>query len=599
VKFTFIRSSFVFLFVSILLATACARDKKTIESVFTNNTPGDSNPDDDCPLLTDADPPVITEQSVYLNPLNFLMINVILKIDRDVTVHIEYSSDNEVFFRTPTETFSRGTTAEIIVMGLTPDTQYYIRAVVTGSNYSSTIGETEIVTTGSWPDDWPTPIAYDLSNGSGWTDLGWTEQEVFCFNQMLRATGSELYMCTNRLGIPVWYFDQFGVYQLLMVKPMSNHRFVANFNAIAVFSTNESKFYKYFTLDWFNDRSQNHIYSIHHDVIQITEGPWKGAIAFLTNSSDEIIFEPPPPGQSIDITDNLFLNDYFANISETATATYITDGIIVFDYESEEILWEWSLHGELGDNKSVDPRMLPYTRSSLGGGGPWNGKHDWTHSNAILHGIDEDGDFFWISLRHQDWIIKIDVLTGKIAWRFGYLGDFELVENIDDPLSPKVSDLLWMYHQHAPEWLSHSNGKYEFVLFDNGNLRHDPYANSNVAIWTDLYSRIVGFKLDENSMKAAITFDYGSQDQANPNYFYAQGVGDADMMPNGQSLLMTKGWWTEDVNDDVYLAEISYPEGELLWKLLSAHPSGFKDLIYRGSYFPSIYDTTWWYRVER
>jgi len=88
--------------------------------------------------------------------------------------------------------------------------------------------------------------------------------------------------------------------------------------------------------------------------------------------------------------------------------------------------------------------------------------NDWLHGNAAE--LAPDGSIL-MSLRHQDWIIKIDYNngagTGNILWRLGLDGDFSIVGDPGDTYP-------WFSHQHDPEW---DFGSSYLSVFDNGNTR--------------------------------------------------------------------------------------------------------------------------------
>jgi arylsulfate sulfotransferase len=85
---------------------------------------------------------------------------------------------------------------------------------------------------------------------------------------------------------------------------------------------------------------------------------------------------------------------------------------------------------------------------------------DWLHANAIDYSPD-DGNVL-LSLRNQDWVIKIDFRngagTGRVLWRLGKDGDFAL---------PSTDPWPWFSHQHDAKYV----GRTRLVLFDNGNAR--------------------------------------------------------------------------------------------------------------------------------
>jgi hypothetical protein len=70
-----------------------------------------------------------------------------------------------------------------------------------------------------------------------------------------------------------------------------------------------------------------------------------------------------------------------------------------------------------------------------------------------------------LSLRNQDWVIKINYKNGagdgRVLWRLGKAGDFTLV-----PASP-LDWYPWFSHQHDANYLDGTT----LTLFDNGNTR--------------------------------------------------------------------------------------------------------------------------------
>jgi arylsulfate sulfotransferase len=94
---------------------------------------------------------------------------------------------------------------------------------------------------------------------------------------------------------------------------------------------------------------------------------------------------------------------------------------------------------------------------------------DWTHSNALLYSADDHNVL--LSVRHQNWIIKIDFEdgtgSGNILWKLGEGGDFRL-EGGTDPTD-------WFYAQHGPSFFStNTTGVFELGLMDNGDDRQFP-----------------------------------------------------------------------------------------------------------------------------
>src|SRR4029079_8976302 len=225
-------------------------------------------------------------------------------------------------------------------------------------------------------------------------------------------------------------------------------------------------------------------------------------------------------------------------------------GLLVFDPETNRIDWDWSGHGVLGGNHVSDPDKLDYERVALA-----VNVEDWDHTNAILHGVEANGDqFFWLSLRHQDWIVKVNCQTDLIEWRFGRDGDFVLE---DANGQPYPDDSWYMYQQHAPEWQSHGDGKYDFLVFDNGESR----MTGDGIYDGPKYSRILEFQLDENTMTAKKVWDYGSPDLDDPAHFYSVDHGTTIKLPGSDAVMFLR-----QGDDGPFLQEVSYPEGQILWR---------------------------------
>ena len=99
------------------------------------------------------------------------------------------------------------------------------------------------------------------------------------------------------------------------------------------------------------------------------------------------------------------------NVNGTPT-TYNGDMVLVLD-KNFQVAWVWNAFDWLATSR------LP----TLG-----EGPSDWLHANSIGWSP-EDGDLI-VSLRAQDWVIKIDYANGTgdghIVWRLGQGGDFTL-----------------------------------------------------------------------------------------------------------------------------------------------------------------------------
>lgn len=109
------------------------------------------------------------------------------------------------------------------------------------------------------------------------------------------------------------------------------------------------------------------------------------------------------------------------------------DGVVMFDKGGHKI-WEWSVFKYLNpiEDTAINRK-----------------KKDWLHANSLYR--DQEGNFL-ISFRNLDQVWKIDYPTGKVLWKFGRGGDFQLPEND------------YFSGQHAV----HINTDNQLMLLDNG-----------------------------------------------------------------------------------------------------------------------------------
>jgi arylsulfate sulfotransferase len=170
---------------------------------------------------------------------------------------------------------------------------------------------------------------------------------------------------------------------------------------------------------------------------------------------------------------------------------YKGDMVVVLD-QNFQVAWVWDPFNWL------NVRRLPVLGESPG---------DWTHANSIAWSP-ADGNLI-VSLRSQDWVIKINYANGTgdghVVWRLGQGGDFRINSTARSP---------WFSHQHDVRYINNTT----LVLFDNGNTRHrrNPRANS----------RGQELVLDETTVVATLVVnaDLGK---------YAPYTGSAQMLPNG------------------------------------------------------------------
>ncbi|ACO31365.1 hypothetical protein ACP_3365 [Acidobacterium capsulatum ATCC 51196] len=148
---------------------------------------------------------------------------------------------------------------------------------------------------------------------------------------------------------------------------------------------------------------------------------------------------------------------------------------------------------------------------------------DWTHTNAVLYSP-SDGDLV-ISIRHQNWILKIDYDNGNgagdIVWHLGEGGDFTL-QNGSDPID-------WFYAQHNPSFTTtNTDGAFGIVMMDNGDDRIDASGNLCGTSTFSCYTTVPIFTVSESGKTATLTFR-----DTIPAADYNSWGGNAEVLANG------------------------------------------------------------------
>ena len=237
------------------------------------------------------------------------------------------------------------------------------------------------------------------------------------------------------------------------------------------------------------------------------------------------------------------------------------NALIDWDVEQGAAVWTWS---------TFDHLDLTYAPGGIS---------DWTHGNAIIYSPD-DGNLI-LSMRNQDWIIKINYQDGKgdgtILWRLGPNGDFTLPSG--------QAPIEWNYGQHYPTIQSpNSSGVFSLMFFNNGNGRLVD-SNNDMCGSTGApacYSSVPIFQLNEYDKTATVLWENVLSSS------YSICCGDALILPNGNVEF--------DVAYDVFTPNVSYIEEvtkaqppELVWKM---NIQG--QLAYRGFRIPSLYPGQVW-----
>jgi arylsulfate sulfotransferase len=254
---------------------------------------------------------------------------------------------------------------------------------------------------------------------------------------------------------------------------------------------------------------------------------------------------------------------YPAGTQGSAGPVDILGNIVIVLDDNWQVVWYWNSFDHLdiargatlGDvctasDVGCPPLMLATTAN------------DWTHANSICYSP-TDGNLI-VSLRAQDWVIKIDYNngagTGDVIWRLGMGGDFSI--NSTDPYP-------WFSHQHDATYLL--GGTSLLALFDNGNTRvaQNPGLTEN--------SRGQVLQIDEASRSATLVVN---QDLGT----YSQAFGSAQLLGNGNYDFMS-GWVNPGLAQSAHDSEYS-TNGTLEFELRGRPATAYRSFRMASFYNP-------------
>lgn len=221
--------------------------------------------------------------------------------------------------------------------------------------------------------------------------------------------------------------------------------------------------------------------AFHHEARRLPNGH-----TAVLGSTERILEDVQGPGP-IDV-----LGDYIVILDDNWQVVWAWNSFEHLDVYRQAVLGETCENGQLG--------CPPIFFADIA--------NDWLHSNAIAYSP-WDGNLL-LSMRHQDWVIKIDYRdgsgTGDVLWRLGPEGDFTI-----DSADPYP----WFTHQHDPNYVQENR----IVIYDNGNTRCEQ--NHDLC-----YSRGQVYQLNESTMTAELVLNADLE-----NYSFA--LGSAQPLPNG------------------------------------------------------------------
>ena len=360
---------------------------------------------------------------------------------------------------------SGGGTVRVLVAGMKPSSDYHMRAAIHLSDGSTAYDSDHLFTIGGLPSGIVFP-SITTQTFAGQVPMSGVEL-------LNLATPSEVVLAATDLnGNYVWYYDTSSNrgYVDQPAKLLPNGHFLTQFNdySVAVADGAGSVVREI-------DLEGNTIWQMTATDLNNALAAAGYAITIVGTHHDCAVL---PNGHLILLA---ALAKPFDNLVGFPGTTTVTGDVVIDLDANRKPVWVWSAFDHLDINRH--PIFFP----------------DWTHTNAVLYSPD-DGNLI-ISVRHQNWIVKIDYRdglgTGDVLWKLGWQGDFQLVGGTD-PVD-------WFFAQHAPHFAStNTAGNFDLLLFDNGNNR---VLDSNGNICSTIVpceTTVPMFHIDEQQKTATI-----------------------------------------------------------------------------------------------
>jgi hypothetical protein len=426
--------------------------------------------------------------SPTLNPLVALYSVPPTSETGTVLVQFAQASDTPSWRNTNAVTIVPGESTNFFVAGMLPNATYEMRNVFSDGTASAPL----FFTTGSLPPSLVFPTFTVTQPPGPGSDLA----QDMIFHQDARAPGNTAALvATDLRGQVVWYYDY------------SQSGFTLTYPFETLLPVGTVLLQDVDKYSWLAT-ARNVLREVDLAGNPLRETNLAAVNAQLTAMGHDVIYSFTHDAQLLPNgnTAVLGLTERTVEINGTPT-NYVGTMIVVLD-EDFRVTWAWDAFDYLDVNRGpVLGEVLQQGGPEPTGAVPNLPAVDWLHANAVSWSP-ADGDLI-LSVRHQDWVIKVDYRNGEgdghVIWRLGKDGDFTV--NSTDP-NP------WFSHQHNAHYLDDST----LILFDNGNSRRasDPTADSRGQVW----------KLDEQTVTATlvVNVDLG-------NYSDSQGA--AQRLSNG------------------------------------------------------------------
>jgi arylsulfate sulfotransferase len=411
-----------------------------------------------------------------------------------------------------------GVDHSVLVLGLRPDATHEVVAIATDAAGNQTASAPVAIVTDPLPDDFP-PIELTVSDPER-SEPGVTAMAVRRWSG--GEEGDTFLILVDGSGRVVWYRRiTESVADILRLRN-GNFMYMGTVNgvrgAISEIDLLGNRVARWHARALAGEGLENSTLvdtdTFHHDVVELPSGN----LAAL--SSERRTYEDYPT------------SDTDPN-APTATRDVAGDTIVEFQRDGT-IVRQWNMLD------LFDPYRISYGSLS---GNYWRTTYsrimddpdlaDWAHANALMY--DEQEDAFFVSLRRQDAVVKIDAEMSDVSWILGPHDGWKAPW--DGRLLAPQGELEWAYHGHGAKMTRSRT----ILQFDNGNHRTTAFGKPMSV--QDSYSRAVEFAVDEATMTVRQVWAYGPDNER----FFSSFQGDADLMPTTGNVLITDGARFRDI----------------------------------------------------
>jgi arylsulfate sulfotransferase len=431
------------------------------------------------------------------NPAAPLAAVLSLSLDREAAVQVTVAAADETW----TMELLPGTDFEEPIVGMKPATEYSVSLVVQTEENTLLAGPLDF-STPALPEDFP-PLELVSSERS------LMEPGLSLFNVRI---GWGIYeaalVAVDAEGAVRWYYLDPGAPVAEDTRWLPDGTFLFNdgrctLRRIDLLGNEVARFHAADYPDGCDagDSIAVPLRSFHHDVNMLDNGN------YLVLSTDTRTVEDYPTSD-----DDPDAEPRSAEILECVIAEFTPEGEVLKSIATGDLLDPT----RIGRDSLSTSWPAPYVDDGITA-------YDWDHCNSVVY--ESKDDAYYVSLRHQDAVIKVDRSTESLVWILGTPANWNAPWS--DKLLTAVGELQWPFHQHAARV-----NRFGLGLYDNGRYRAAAFEEPQ----EEEYSRAVVFAIDEQARTVSEVWSYGSP--SGEDSFYSSSMGDADWLPLTDNVLI-------------------------------------------------------------